>query len=147
MKGGTPEKMKKYANFLIFCFAIVGSSFFLNGCSIEETNRTKVRDLEYAIVEEEDIPEELKVRIEEKKAADFKITYKNDEYLYIARGFGQQETGGYGIGVKNLYLTPNTVIFYAELVGPRKGETVNKSPSFPYIVIRTEVLEENVVFE
>ena len=131
--------MKKYAKRMIIILTMLGCNIFFQGCSIEETNRTKVRDLDYVIATEEEVPEELQREIEEKKESDFKITYKNDEYLYIARGYGEQETGGYSISVRNLYLTPNTIVFCTELMGPKKMETVSKSPSFPYIVLRTEV--------
>lgn len=117
------------------------------GCSIEQSNQTKLSDLEYEIIAEEDVPEELLADIEERKAADFKMTYETDEYLYIVRGYGEQETGGYSIRLKDLYLTTNSVFFYTELIGPRKGETITKSPSFPYIVVRTDIQEKNVVFE
>lgn len=117
------------------------------GCSIEQSNQTKVSDLQYEIIAEEDVPEELLADIEERKAADFKMTYETDEYLYIVRGYGEQETGGYSIRLKDLYLTTNSVFFYTELIGPRKGETITKSPSFPYIVVRTDIQEKNVVFE
>ena len=105
------------------------------GCSVEQTNRTKISDLDYTIAAEADIPEELQNDIEEKKAADFKMTYKDSEFLYIVRGYGEQETGG------------NAIIFDTELIGPRKGETISKSPSYPYIVVKVELRDENVVFE
>ena len=35
------------------------SAGVLSGCSIEETNGTKLKDLNYTIVEDADIPEEL----------------------------------------------------------------------------------------
>lgn len=117
------------------------------GCSIEKTNRTKVRDLEYHVVAAEELPEELLAQIEEKKAADFKMTYETPENLYIVRGYGEQETGGYSIQVKELYLSSNAVFFSTELIGPRKGETITKSPSYPYIVVQTEKVDKNVVFE
>lgn len=119
----------------------------VGGCSIEEGNRTKVRDLSYEILEEAAIPEELLAQIEKKKTADFKMSYTDDEYLYIVHGYGEQETGGYSICVKELYLTSNAVIFDTELIGPRKGENASASPSYPYIVIRTEPLEKSVIFE
>ena len=125
---------------------MIGSHLLL-GCSIEKTNRTKIRDMEYHVMAEEEIPEELKTQIEEKKAADFKLTYETPEHLYIVRGYGGQETGGYSIQVKELYLSSNAVFFSTELIGPRKGENITKSPSFPYIVIQTEKMEEIVVFE
>ena len=116
------------------------------GCGIEKTSRTKVRDLDFQVLAEEELPEELKTQIEEKKAADFKMTYETPEHLYIVRGYGEQETGGYCIQVKELYLSSNAVFFSSELIGPRKGENVAKSPSYPYIVVETEKVDKNVVF-
>ena len=120
---------------------------FCAGCSVEQTNRTKISDLDYTIVAENEIPEELLADIEEKKAADFKMTYKDDTFLYIVRGYGEQETGGYSICMQEVYLTSNAIIFDTELIGPRKGETISKSPSYPYIVVKVELRDENVVFE
>lgn len=119
----------------------------LAGCSIEETNGTKISDVEYEIVEEKNIPEELAAMIEEKKEADFKTTYESGEERYIVRGYGEQDTGGYSIRVKELYLTSNAILFDTELIGPRKGETITPNPSYPYIVIKTANYEENVIFE
>lgn len=119
----------------------------LGGCSVEETSRTKISDLEYAIVEEAEIPDELREIIEEKKAADFKTTYEANDELYIVRGYGEQETGGYSIRIKECYLTANAILFDTELVGPRKGEEVSVSPSYPYIVIRTKNCGKSTIFQ
>ena len=109
--------------------------------------QTEVADLDYEIVEEAQIPEEVKAVIEEKKAADFKTTYELDGDLYIVRGYGEQETGGYSICIRDLYLTSNAILFDTELVGPRKGEQVSSGPSYPYIVIKTEKRDESTIFE
>ena len=77
----------------------------LFGCGIEKTDGNRLQDLEYEIIEDE-IPKELAEKIEENKSADFKLTYENDKYLYIVRGYGEQETGGYSIQILDLYLTP-----------------------------------------
>lgn len=122
-------------------------SCLLGGCSIEDTNGTKVSDLDYTIVEDAGIPEELAKMIEEKKSADFKLTYEMDKELYIVRGYGEQATGGYSICIRECYLTTNAILFDTELVGPRKGENVSASPSYPYIVIKTEAREESTIFE
>ena len=139
--------IQKFRQIFWMGLVIMIGTNLLAGCSVEKTNRTKVRDLDYHVAAEEEIPEELKQQIEEKKTADFKLTYETPEYLYIVRGYGEQATGGYSIQVKELYLTSNAVFFSTELIGPRKGENTAKSPSFPYIVVRTEKMEENVVFE
>ena len=143
-KGSLKTKLQRIA---CVSMALVAVASLLTGCAIEKTNRTKVRDLEYHVVAEEEIPEELKKQIEEKKAADFKLTYETPEKLYIVRGYCEQATVGYSIQVAELYLRNNAVFFKTTLIGPRKGETVAKSPSYPFIVLQTERVDKNVVFE
>ncbi len=136
---------KKKQMILLFLLAVISSTFI--GCAIEETDRVKVSDLEFSVVEEEELPEELKSKIAEKKAADFKLSYETEDALYIVRGYGEQETAGYSISVEELYLTRNAIFFKTKLIGPRKGETIVQSPSFPYLVVKTELRDENVVFD
>lgn len=66
----------------------------LFGCGVEKTDESKVEDIDYCIVEENDIPKELMAKIQEKKAADLKMVFENDDFVYIVRGYGEQETGG-----------------------------------------------------
>lgn len=138
---------KKKEKFFGVLLLVTFMESMLVGCSVEETNRTKVADLTYSIVEDVDIPEELMTIIEEKKAADFKVTYEADEELYIVRGYGEQETGGYSIQINDCYLASNAILVDTELVGPRKGEDVSGGPSYPYIVIRTEKQDKSTIFE
>lgn len=128
-------------------FLLAACCGILGGCSVETTNGTKVADLEYEIVEVTDVPEEILTEIEAKKAADFKTSYELDGKLYIVRGYGEQETGGYSICIRDCYLTSNAILFDTELVGPRKGEKVSASPSYPYIVIKMENRDESIIFE
>lgn len=135
---------------ILLRFSIVWLVMFLgicSGCGIEKTDGSRIRDLNYELVEEEEIPEELKEKIEEKKAADFKLTFESDNYLYVVRGYGEQETGGYSIAVNELYLTETDIIVNTSLLGPDPSEKNNKTPSYPYIVIKTEFLEQTVTFE
>ncbi len=136
---------RKKRGLLLLAVMLLGSVF--GGCSVEETNRTKVADIEYVIVEDAGIPEELMTMIEEKKAADFKMTYELGEDLYIVRGYGEQATGGYSIRITDCYLASNAILFDTELVGPRKGENVTASPSYPYIVVKTENRDQSTIFE
>lgn len=133
-----------WAVFLLFWVLMVR---FLTGCSVEKENQDKVRDLEFTVVGEAELPEELKNLVEEKKAAPFKLTYSNDQGLYIALGYGEQATGGYSISVEELYLTENSIVIDTELKGPEKGETVGVEKSYPYIVVQTEYLENPVIFQ
>lgn len=122
----------------------------LSGCSITgvgNENPDKIRDLEFTVIGDGDVPEELLKMIQEKKQDAFKLTYSDDQSLYIVSGYGVQETGGYSITVEQLYLSENTIVFDTELMGPAKGETGNSGPSCPYIVVKTEYLEEPVIFQ
>lgn len=117
------------------------------GCTMLSDERVKLRDLEFTVLSEEKIPEELKTIIEEKKAEPFKLTYSDNEYLYISIGYGEQATGGYSIAVNELYLTDNAIYVNTNLLGPDASEKSNPAASYPYIVIKTEYLDETVIFE
>lgn len=136
-------KMMWLACLLLWAFLVR----VLTGCSVEKENQDKVRDLEFTVVGEADLPEELKNLVMEKKAAPFKLTYSNDQGLYIVVGYGEQATGGYSISVNELYLTENSIVIDTELKGPEKGEDVGAEKSYPYIVAKTEYLENPVIFQ
>ena len=109
--------------------------------------KDKVRDLEFQVAAQGELPQELSKLIAQKVSQPFKLTYTDSQNLYIAVGYGAQPTGGYSISVKELYLTENSIILQTELMGPEKGEDPGTEQSFPYIVLRTELLEEPVVFQ
>lgn len=135
---------------LLWYAAVIGMLAVIgiwNGCGIEKTDGNKISDLAYELVEEDDLPSELKSKIDEKKAADFKLTYECDNDLYVARGYGEQETGGYSIQILESYITQNAIVFKTGLVGPAKDETKNTAPSYPYIVIKTDNQDKNVIFQ
>ena len=119
----------------------------LTGCTLSKEAPRKVKDVDYSIVEEQDIPEKLKEAIEEKKAAEFKISFEDEENMYIVHGYGEQETGGYSIMIRDLYLTENALYFDTELLGPENGSNPQKKPSYPYIVVKTKKYKQNIVFE
>ncbi|NLZ81482.1 MAG: protease complex subunit PrcB family protein [Clostridiales bacterium] len=135
--------MRKLLFFLIFIFTL---SLLLISCQIVNQDDEKLADLEFYVVEEREIPEGLKTKIAENKTSEFKITYKDGEYLYIAIGYGERPTGGYSIAVNELYLGENFIHITTTLIGPSKDETVTQVLTYPYIVVRTAFREENVVF-
>ena len=118
--------------------------FALAGCLKEDAQ--KVRDLESVIVSEEALPTELKTIIDGKKEKPFQLTYSDKEYLYICIGYGKQETGGYSIVLNDLYLTETEVRVDTTLLGPELSDQAKKTATYPYLVIRTELVEQPVVF-
>ncbi|MCC8029624.1 MAG: protease complex subunit PrcB family protein [Lachnospiraceae bacterium] len=134
---------KKQGLLSVFLLALL----LLCGCGLTTAGTEKIRDLDYTVLAESEIPETLLEEIESRKADDLKLTWREGGDLYVVRGFGMQETGGYSIQMREFYLADNAIYFKAELIGPENGEDVEKAVSYPYIVIKTERLEENVIFE
>ncbi len=128
---------------LITCFFL---SFLLMGCSVGKIENIRVRDLDYTVVNEKDIPEKLKETIESKKAESFQLAFESSGYLYIARGYGAKETGGYSVTVSDLYLGKNGIYVQTQLYGPETEKDMKKGVSYPYIVIKLEGRTEPVMF-
>ncbi|MDE6892435.1 MAG: protease complex subunit PrcB family protein [Lachnospiraceae bacterium] len=130
------------------CILAVAAACLLTGCAKEKDPMEKIKDLEFTVLAEENIPDELKSVIEEKKGNTFKVTYQDNGFLYICIGYGEQVSGGYSIVVNALYLTDNAVYADTTLLGPDPSDTGIKknSPSYPYIVIKTEFVDKPVVF-
>ena len=130
---------------MLLCAAVL-----LTGCGEAADPMEKIKDLEFTVLAEDNIPEELKAVIEEKKANAFKVTYQDNGFLYICVGYGEQVSGGYSITVNNLYLTENAIYADTSLLGPdpaQGGDVKKTSPSYPYVVIKTEFVDKPVVFD
>lgn len=116
-------------------------------CSVEKVSEEKLKDLEYTVVASDEIPEELMTQIEEEKKEPMTLTYGDKGYLYIAKGYGAQETSGYSIEMKELYETENSICIKTELLGPDKSEQILEKETYPYIVVKIEENEKYVVFQ
>ena len=140
------QKPRKKLSCLLMA-GIMLALLFIIGCKISKDDGKKVRDLEFTVVGEVDIPAELKQIITGKLSQPFKLTFSDEQNLYIVVGYGSQSTGGYSIAVKELYLTDNSIVIDTELLGPEKGENPAPETSCPFIVVKTENLENPVIFQ
>lgn len=131
--------------FISVAAVLMGLLLMLAGCSMQK--RERLRDLEATVLSEEVLAEELKEIIDGKKAKPFQITFSDKENLYICIGYGKQETGGYSIALNDLYLTESAVYVSTTLLGPDVSQQTKKTATYPYIVIKTELVEQPVVFE
>lgn len=123
------------------------TSFAAAGCGSSEKTPDKVRDLDFTVVGKNDIPQELQEIIAQRQKEDFRLTYVSGQDLYIAAGYGEQKTGGYSIAVPELCLTDNAIIIRTELQGPESSEQAGTEASYPYVVVKTELIEQPVVFQ
>lgn len=119
----------------------------ITGCSIKKEDTKKLKDVEYTVVAEEDIPDELSGDIEKSKDAPFRMSYVDQGYLYMVRGYGEKESSGYSVEVNECYETSDSIRIKTTLLGPEKGEEIKETRTYPYIVMKTEYREKNVIFE
>ena len=115
-------------------------------CGRSQDPMEKIKDLEFTVIPEDKLPEELLSAIEEKKGSSFKMTFEDQGFLYIGVGYGEQETAGYSITVNDLYETGNAIYIDTNLIGPGPEEKGKNTPTYPYIVVKTENLNKSVVF-
>ncbi len=132
---------------ILLLLGIVGSGLLFTGCKTEETDIKKIKDLEFTVVEDADVPEQLMEIINEKKKEPFKMSYGNTDNLYIVVGYGEQPTGGYSISVDELFLTSNAIYINTNLIGPSEKDYVSNAITYPYIVVKTEFIDKRVVFK
>ena len=132
---------------IILAAGLTAALALCGGCKVSKEDSKKVRDLEFSVVGDGDVPAELKQIISEKTLQPFKLTFSDEQNLYIVVGYGPQSTGGYSIAVKELYLTENSIVIDTELLGPEKGENPAPETSYPYVVVKTENLENPVIFQ
>ena len=129
---------------VIVCICLM---VFFAGCSAEKTSTKKLRDIDFTVVDEENIPKELEDMIEDKEEEMFKLSFGDQGVLYIAVGYGEQPTSGYSIEVKELYETENAIYIHTNLIGAAKDEKIVERSTYPYIVVKLEYIDKNVVFQ
>lgn len=137
--------MKRKIMLLLTCL-LLAAGLGVSGCSKGAQKEEELTPLDFTVVNYDDIPKEFLQEIDSKKSGDFKLTYQSDGWLYIARGYGMQSSGGYSIAVKEVSLASNAVYFDSELIGPKQGEAVNKLSTYPFVVVKVEDTNCNVVF-
>jgi hypothetical protein len=119
----------------------------LAGCVSRPQKTEKLRDLEFTVVDKEKVPNELKTAILENRDLPFKLTYADQGELFIAEGYGPQPKSGYSVEVTGLYETENAVYIHTNLLGPEKGEKTKDVTTYPYVVVKLEYIDKNVIFD
>lgn len=123
--------------------------FSVSGCGKKEESKRK--NIEFTVCDETRMPQELLEIIEEKKAKIFKLTYVNNNYLYIAIGYGEHNRKNLNVVVEDLYLTDNAIYVETNLMTEEATGTnavaEGSASMYPYIVLKCEKYELPVVFD
>ena len=118
----------------------------LTGCGSAKEGGERGKDWDYTVVPTADIPQEFLKEIDSKKLNAFQMSYQQEEYLYIAVGYGEQNSGGFNIKVVGLYEKGAALCFETSLNGPGEDQVVSEKASYPYIVVKTQKSDKEVKF-
>ena len=114
--------------------------------------------MEYTVCDETKLPDELANIIEEKKNGVFKLSYVNNDAMYIAIGYGAHNRQNLSVIVEDVYKTDNAIYVETNLYTKDEIESNELStdsdavkagtPSmYPYIVIKCDKYDLPVVFD
>ena len=76
----------------------------------------------------------------------FQLSFLDEQYLYIVVGYGEQESGGFSIEVEGLKEDGNKIYIETNLIGPSADKIVKKKATTPYIVIKTEAIDKEIIY-
>lgn len=141
------DSMKKIK--LIMAALLLMLVFLLVGCGKKEEAIKK--DIDFTVCDKTRMPEELIEIIEEKKGKIFKLSYINNDYMYIAIGYGEHSKQNLNVVVEDLYLTDNAIYVETNLIteenSPTDGSVTGEPSMYPYIVLKCEKYDLPVVFD
>lgn len=131
---------------ILGCLMALALLCTLTGCETVEEGGERGKDWDYTVVPTADIPQDFLSEIDSKKINAFQMSYQEAEYLYIAVGYGEQESGGFNIKVMGLYEQGSSLCMETSLNGPGEDEIVSDKASYPYIVVKTQKTDKEVKF-
>lgn len=135
--------MKKIKCLLVCSLAV----YLLSGCTITKVEDKKVQDLDYTIVKEEELPEEVQWILADNQESKMKMSYVDQGLEYVIIGYGAQMTSGYSVEVLEVYESESAVYVRTNLLGPSSEEEIVELTTYPYIVICIEENEKPIVYE
>lgn len=144
--------MRKYtvyaAKALVLLVIVIACGFVFWACG-SDSRPEKTGDVSYTVVPDDEVPEELMKLIDERKESEFRLSFSEGENLYLVVGYGRQETGGYSIQIRDLYLAGDVLYMDTELLGPLPEETADAkdSTAAPWLVVKMQQMDKTIYFE
>lgn len=126
---------------------LTAAALLSSGCSARRADREKTGELEYETVDGPELPETLRQKIEKEKDEPFLLAYGDGRRLYIALGYGEQESGGYSVRIEEAYETEDAVCIRTCLTGPDEGEEVLREADYPWAALEADYTEKRILWE
>lgn len=141
---GRVEIMKRILAVLGLTVLLLPALF---GCGKKEESESEHSEVDFEVVPKEELPNTLAEAVEENKKDEIRMTYMDGEDLYLVRGYGEQATGGYSISVLECWEDEERVYLDTRLLGPENPDEISKDPSYPYLALRIDMRDKEVVIQ
>ena len=133
--------MKK-GRFCIILFCML--SIIQTGCLKKEENGQR-KKVTYVVCRRNVVPVQLGKLIDQEKHGTFHFTYTTGDFTYYVIGYGRQPGSGYKIKVKEFTQDQTHIYLDTTLIGVTK-EHQRKGTSYPYIILKSQFYEKDVIF-
>lgn len=133
--------MKRAVFFVILCISFCVA---YTGC-VQQRERGNRKTVIYAVCKRSVVPTQLGTLIDEQKKEPFHFTYTTGDFTYYIIGYGKQSGRGYKIKVKEFTADQTHIYIDTTLTGVTK-EHQRHGTSYPYIILKSQFYEKDVIF-
>lgn len=130
---------------LLLLIVVLAGSIW--GCGRMRQKKEKEHGVEYTVLGEDQIPDEIRKVVDVKKQEEFQMTYQEEDMLYLLQGYGIQSSGRYSIRVEKVSENDTELHVKTKLIGPKGKDGGTEGISCPYLVIKVENRHKKVVFD
>lgn len=128
---------RKYAARFVVAFGVVGIfCLSLWGCVKDLNLNGKKEKIEYTICKDSNLPEQLKVLLEERKTKPGTFIYRNSTYIYLVVCYGKKDYSGFSVKIEECWKSEDILFLRTQLMGPAIDEDIIEAETFPYLVVR-----------
>lgn len=114
------------------------------GC-IKKDEQGQKQKVVYVVCRRSVIPVQLGKLIDEQKNEAFHFTYTTGDFIYYVIGYGKQSGRGYKIKVREFSADQTHIYIDTILTGVTKEHQIH-GKSYPYIVLKSQFYEKDVIF-
>ena len=112
---------------------------------LKKDEKEQRQNIVYAVCKRNVIPTQLGDLIDEQKREAFHFTYTTGGFTYYVVGYGRQPGRGYQIKVNEFCADETHIYIDTTLKGVTKEHQKNGT-SYPYIVLKSQFYEKDVIF-
>ncbi len=118
------------------------------GCGISKaTDDSERTAVDFTVVRQDDLPAKVSELAAARRQEAYEMSYRYEGALYLMKGYGIQDTGGYSIQVEYVEENDEELHVKTRLVGPQNRSEQSAVVSCPQIVVKVEDRDKKIIFD